>query len=59
MHPLHLQQPVEGSDPNPEKLIPVVGEDTEELEPFEQRVSRVGSLLQNPAIEIEPVQVAV
>jgi len=53
-----FQHPFERGYPHPEKLIHIIGEYTQEFDPFFQRDRRVGSLLQHPCIKSQPTDIA-
>ena len=56
---MHFEHPGQGSDPYAEKLITVIGKNTKEFQPFNQRISAICRLLKYTAIEIEPTDFTV
>ena len=54
-----LQLPAQTRDADHEELVQVAAVDRQELDPLEQRVPRVARLLQHPAVEPQPAQLAV
>ena len=46
-------------DPHHEELVEVPGHDAGELQPLEERVRGVAGLLEHPAVELEPAELAV
>ena len=53
------QLALEAGDANHEELVEIVGGDGEEADPFEQRMGVVVRLLEHPAVELEPRQLAI
>ena len=54
---LHLL--LQAADAHHEEFIEIRGENGQELDPFQQRHRRILGLLQDPAIELQPAQLAV
>jgi len=49
-----LNLPVQPRDPDHEELVEVVGEDREELDPFQEGVAPICRLLEHPPVELDP-----
>ena len=54
-----FQLPLQSCNPDHEEFIEVVGEDGDELDPFDERVDRGTGFRQDPPVEFEPGEFAV
>jgi len=54
-----FQLPLQSCDPDHEEFIEIVGEDGDELDPFDERVDRGTGFRKDPPVEFEPGEFAV
>ena len=53
---LQVSKPLEQGDSYSVEFVHIIGEDSEKIETFQKRYSRIGGFEQHPLIEVEPTQ---
>ena len=56
---IRLSAPGNGSHADHEKFIQIAAEDRKKLQPFQQWISKIRSLIKDPAVEFQPADVAI